>query len=191
MQSVGFKNLLGIDPYLKKEIVGNKNLKILKKNLSEISNTSFDCVMFHHVFEHLGNPHQIFKTLQKVVKKNGNVIIRIPVIDSYAWEVYKTNWVQLDPPRHFYLHTVKSINFLANKYNFEINKIIYDSTSFQFWGSEQYNQQIPLVSPKSYFISHNKSIFSKSEIKIFECRAMELNQIQRGDTACFFLKNMN
>lgn len=191
LNDIGFKKLLGIDPYLEDDIIYDDNLRILKKDLSQIDNLKFDLVMFHHVFEHLNNPHETFRILKRIVRKYGKVLIRIPVLDSYAWENYKTDWVQLDPPRHYFIHTTKSIRFLASTYGFKVYKIIYDSTSFQFWGSEQYKRQISLMSSKSYFVNHSKSIFSKNEIKQFEKLSEQLNKNQKGDMACFFLENLN
>ena len=190
LQNVEFNNLLGIDPFLEKDIIYNKSLKILKKDLSQINN-SFDWVMFHHVFEHLPNPNETFSMLKKLVKRNGKVLIRLPVVDSYAWETYKIYWVQLDPPRHLFLHTVNSIKFLSEKYGFIINKIMYDSTAFQFWGSEQYKLDIPLMDKRSHFLNNSKNVFSKNEIKKFEKKAKELNKIGKGDSACFYLQNIN
>ena len=89
LKNAGFKNLLGIDPYIEKDIVYNEELKILKRELHQITDSTFDWVMFHHSFEHLKNPVKTFELLRDVVKKGGNILIRIPVIDSYAWEIYK------------------------------------------------------------------------------------------------------
>ena len=191
LKDAGFTHLLGIDPYIERDLIFNENFKILKNNLSQIFDLSFDWVMFHHSFEHLKNPTETFLILKKLVKKNGNVLIRIPVIDSYAWEFYKTNWIQLDPPRHFFLHTVNSISYLADKNGFQINKIIYDSTAFQFLGSEQYKRKIPLMSEESYLQNFEKSIFSKADVKQFNKKAEELNKNKKGDTACFYLKNLD
>ncbi|MDR3625189.1 MAG: class I SAM-dependent methyltransferase, partial [Ignavibacteriaceae bacterium] len=191
LQRAGFRKLLGIDPFIKEEIVYNKNLRILKKNLSDVQNLSFDWVMLHHVFEHMENPHEAFVLLKKIVKKNGNVLIRIPLVDSYVWQKYKTDWVQLDPPRHYFLHSVKSIKYLSDKYGFKINKIIYDSTSFQIWGSEQYKRQIPLMSNNSFFVNRNASIFSRADMQLYKEQTRELNKNREGDAACFYLQNMN
>jgi SAM-dependent methyltransferase len=190
LRDAGFTNLLGIDPYIEKDTVYNENFKILKKELQEISDLFFDWVMFHHSFEHLKDPVKTFEMLKKVVKKNGNVLIRIPVIDSHAWEIYKTNWVQLDPPRHFFLHTVKSIQYLADKFGFKVQKIIYDSSAFQFIGSEQYKKGIPLMSQNSYLINPGNSIFDKEEMNRFEQKAKELNRNSNGDSASFFLQKI-
>lgn len=183
----GFKKLLGIDPFMEKNQVFNEHYKLLKINLSEID-TIFDFVMFNHSFEHLSNPHETFQYLKKIIKKNGQILIRIPLVDSYAWETYKTDWVQLDPPRHFFLYTVKSIRFLCHKYGFRLKSILYDSNGFQFWGSEQCKKQIPFLSPNPLFNKHNNFAFSKKELKIYEQKANELNKNNRGDMASFYLE---
>lgn len=191
LKEAGFKSLLGIDPFIKEDILYNENFKILKKDFQQIEDLYFDWVMFHHSFEHLENPASVFEKLNRLLKPKGNALIRIPIIDSYAWDIYRTNWVQLDAPRHYFLHSVKSMEYLSQKFNFRINNIVYDSTSFQFLGSEQYKRQIPLMSPESYYIDSNSSIFNESDIKRFNNKAKELNYSKRGDTACFFLQKIN
>ena len=69
MHKAGFKNLVGVDPFIKKEIIYSENFKILKRSLQELNNLSFDLIMFHHSFEHLDNPHEIFVSLKKLLKK--------------------------------------------------------------------------------------------------------------------------
>ena len=188
LKEAGFNNLLGIDPFIKNDLVYGQNLKILKKTIQQVSDLTFDFVMFHHSFEHLDKPHETFEILSKLLKNGGKVLIRIPVIDSYAWENYKTEWIQLDPPRHFFLYSVKSIEYLAEKYGFETDDIIYDSTAFQFIGSEQYKRDIPFMGSNSYFQSSTGHIFSKEELAGFQKKADELNKIKQGDSAGFLLK---
>jgi SAM-dependent methyltransferase len=191
LRRAGFKNLLGIDAFVEKEIAYDENFKILKKDFSQFDALKFDWIMFHHSFEHLKDPVETFKKINSLLNPNGNVLIRIPIIDSYAWEYYKTNWIQLDPPRHYFIHSKKSIEYLANRFNFKIKKIIYDSTAFQFLGSEQCKRQIPLMSPESYFINPNNSIFGKEELIQYSEKAKELNLNRTGDTACFILQKQN
>jgi ubiquinone/menaquinone biosynthesis C-methylase UbiE len=191
LKEAGFKNLLGVDPFIQKDIVYSENFKIFKKEFHQIDDLLFDWVMFHHSFEHLENPKAVFEKLTRLLKPNGNVLIRIPLIDSYAWDIYGTDWVQLDPPRHYFLHSKKSIEYLSHSFNFKINKIVYDSTVFQFLGSEQYKKQIHLMSNESYFINSNNSIFNEEDLKLFNDKAKELNKNKTGDTACFFLQKMD
>src|SRR4029077_21048818 len=107
---------------------------------------------------------------------------------SYASQRYKTHWVDWDPPRHFVVHSLKSIRLLAEKNNFELEKVAFDSNAFQFWGSEQYEKNIPLNDPRSYSVNKKNSLFSEGQIKEWEKKAEELNKDQQGDQACFYLR---
>jgi SAM-dependent methyltransferase len=186
-KDAGYKNLIGVDPYIERDIDYGPNLKIFKKNIFQLENPKFDLIMFHHSFEHLNNPHETFIKLTELVKQTGIVLIRIPLIDSYAWEYYRTDWVQLDPPRHFFLHSVKSLNYLANQHDFIISKIIYDSTAFQFIGSEQYKSNIPLMGSSSFFRGSRNQMFSEEIVGLYQSKAKQLNKVKKGDTASFFL----
>ncbi len=177
----GFNNLTGIDPYIHNDIIVSTELRIYKKKLEEVDET-FDLIMFHHSFEHMDDPKQILKTTYSLLRKNGKALIRIPVANSYAWRKYTGNWVQLDPPRHFFLHTTKSIKLLADLTGFDVAAIVYDSTSFQFFGSELYLLNIPLT---EFYAGHN--IFSRHQMKYFEQESKRLNRLNDGDSACFYL----
>ena len=87
--------------------------------------------------------------------------------------------MQLDPPRHIFIHSVKSIQLLAEQTGFEVSQIIYDSDAFQFWASEAIMRDIPSTKAQG--------MFTKKELKILDQRAQRLNQIGKGDQACFYL----
>lgn len=178
MHYSGFRNVTGIDPFIKDEINYECGVTIRKKYLEEI-NEPFDFIMLHHSFEHMENPLDIFKNIYRLLKPAGFALIRIPVASSFAWRKYGINWVQLDAPRHSFLHTTKSIEHLANLSNLKLQKVIYDSSSFQFIGSEKYLRNIPLI--------EKPIIFSKKQKRDFQLQARKLNKINDGDAACFYL----
>lgn len=186
LQLAGFKNLSGADPFIEKEIEYPGNLFIYKKHISQIEEM-YDLVMLHHSFEHFPAPQQALYDMEKILLPEGHILIRIPVFPSFAWTKYGTCWVQLDAPRHLYLHSLRSIEILAQNAKLQIKSVFYDSTEFQFWGSEQYLRDIPLRSSKSYAVSKRKSIFSTNEIRKFRSQATELNQLHQGDSACIIL----
>jgi SAM-dependent methyltransferase len=177
----GFNNLLGIDPYIEKDIVYSNTLKILKKNIYKIDG-KWDLIMFHHSFEHISDPIETIEKVSTLLVEGGICLLRIPTVSSFAWEHYRENWVQLDAPRHFFLHSVKSIKIIAERTNLELERIVYDSSSFQFRGSEQYIKGIPLIAPRS------KSIFSEDDLRRFAADARKLNLENRGDQAAFYLR---
>jgi hypothetical protein len=77
---------------------------------------------------------------------------------------------------------------LAEQVNLTVEKIVYDSDEFQFWGSEQVARGISLKSEKSYDINPSGALFSKDEIEEFKRRSKRLNENNRGDQAAFYLK---
>lgn len=187
MSDWGFTHLTGIDPF----IPGNMELgpvKILKRSLSEMD-PHFDFIMFHHSYEHMEAPETTLKEAAKLLAPGGTILIRIPVADCFAWRHFATDWVQLDAPRHITIQTRRSMDILAKKSGFQIQKVIYDSSSFQFWGSEQYQRDVPLMDPASYAVCPNGSGYSKEKIEEYATRAAQLNAREEGDQACFFLQH--
>jgi hypothetical protein len=148
----------------------------------------FDLIMLNHSFEHMPDPGAVLQTAAAMLTDTGTVLIRVPTVDSYAWDHYREHWVQLDAPRHLYLHSRASIDVLAAQSGLAVSDVIYDSDAFQFWGSEQYARNIPLESEISYKRSKDRSIFSQEQIAEFRKRARELNANNRGDMAAYYLR---
>ena len=193
LTQMGMKNLLGVDPYISRDVTYANGLKIIRTDLTGLNGkwkNGFDVIMFNHSFEHLPDPYEVLLTTGDLLKPDGILMIRIPTVSSYVWQQYKTDWVQIDAPRHFYIHSVESIKILAKKARFEIFKIVDDSTSFQFWGSEQYRQDIPLSSERSYSKNPRASIFSTADMARYENITKTLNQNRQGDQAAFYLRKI-
>lgn len=182
----GFKNLTGLDPYIKSDIVFNNGVRVFKKEISNMED-KYDLIMLHHSFEHMPEPLQVFRNISRLLNKNGYVLIRTPVTSSYAWRHYGVNWVQIDAPRHLFLYSLKSIEILSSAVNLKIKEVIFDSTEFQFWGSEQYVKDIPLQDERSCGVNPQRSIFSDEEIKSFKIKAAKLNEEKLGDQICIYL----
>lgn len=194
LSALKYNHPVGIDPYIPESVL-TKEYSILKVDLSAFMPESpFDLIMMHHSFEHMDNPVEVLLKIREILSEKGRCIIRIPVADSYAFQHYKENWVQLDAPRHVFLHTVKSITFLAKKCGLKVDEVIDDSTDFQIIGSEQYSRDIALVEPGTNFIpihkkllGMTKSVFDKQKLKNFKTLAKKLNAENRGDQKIFVL----
>jgi hypothetical protein len=77
---------------------------------------------------------------------------------------------------------------VADQAGLRVTRVKFDSTDFQFWGSEQYRAGIALTDRRSYARSPRRSIFNRSQIHAFKQRAAALNAAQDGDTASFYLE---
>jgi SAM-dependent methyltransferase len=188
LNELGFNDLTGIDPYLADEII-SEDLKICKISIQEIPNhKKFDLIIFNHSFEHLQYPQETILKLSKILSDNGLCIIRMPVKNDYIWNLYGVNWVQIDTPRHFYIHTRKSFQILLDNSGLEIDEVVYDSSEFQFYASEQIKKGIPLFSKRSHLLNPYRSIFTRNEIQEYRNKAHKLNNEKSGDQAIFFIK---
>jgi hypothetical protein len=77
---------------------------------------------------------------------------------------------------------------LADRAGFRVRETVFDSTGFQFWGSEQGRRGIPLRDPRSLAVSPDRGVFTAAELAEFEARAVAWNREASGDQACFFLQ---
>jgi hypothetical protein len=132
-------------------------------------------------------PLSVLREIKRLLEPRGCALLRMPYADSYAWRTYRTNWVQLDAPRHLFLHTERSMRHLSEAAGLRVADIRFDSTEFQFLGSEQYIKGIPLVDPRSFLENPKSDLFTATEIGSFAQKAVELNLQGAGDQACFFL----
>lgn len=181
----GFTDLTGADPFIPVDY-DYGGVKIYKKEIFHLDR-QFDFIMLNHVFEHVDNPLEILQQLYKLLKPKKYVLIRTPVMGTYAWETYKENWIGLDAPRHLIIHTVKSMQLLAEKAGFTMASILFDSTANNLIISEQYKRDIPLPDADSYIVNKNSTQFTKEEIEQFAKTAQQTNREQQGDQAAFFL----
>ncbi len=186
LEAWGFKNVFGADLYATGKI--EQDLQIVRATVETFSKNCFELVIFDHSFEHMPNQLGTLTRVSEILTGEGTCLIRIPLKTDYIWDRYGTNWVQLDAPRHFFLHTQDSIKILVGKAGLRIAKAIFDSTAFQFWGSEQYRQDIPLRAINSYNENKQNSLFKQDQIVQYEQMARKLNARCQGDQATFLLQ---
>jgi SAM-dependent methyltransferase len=186
LASAGFADLTGIDPHLAQDVQLPSGVLLRRAKLPEVAGP-FDLIMMHHAFEHLRDPEAALREVRRLLSPNGQVILRTPLADSYAWRYYGVDWVQLDAPRHIFVHTRRSIRALAERTGFRIRSVHYDSTAFQFWGSEQYRRNLPLRGTGCSGDRPWPSAFTRQQLRDYARRARQLNRRQEGDQASFCL----
>ncbi len=146
----------------------------------------YDLIMLHHSFEHMDNPHLILSNLYKMLNPEGFLLIRIPVSDSFAFRKYRSNWFQIDAPRHFFLHTTRSMVLLGKNAGLSLKEIDYDSTVDQFIESENYCRDISWVE----YMREASNSFHSRNMKGLEKQVCLLNQMMDGDQACFIFQKI-
>ena len=181
----GFRNISGCDPFIDADITHQNGLNIFKNDLSKQIGEQ-DVICFNHSFEHIGNPLETLAKTNELLPKGGYCIIRIPTSSSFAWKHYGVNWFQLDAPRHFFLHSIESIQYLADQTDFVLEDYSFDSTHHQFTISERYKQD-KTIHERVYQTTLGK-LFHVFQKMIFSIKSKKLNKQKNGDQAIFYLR---
>lgn len=186
LQSEGYNSLRGVDPFLAKPIELGE-LRIGNCQIEELEGV-YGFIMLHHFFEHIWDPHAVLRSLGRLLAPGGTILIRIPVMGKWAWKNFGEHWVQIDAPRHFYLHTEKSLNGLAAAHGFKIDDVVYDSTSFQVVGSEMYRRGEPLMGTDGKMKGIPLGKKRQTDSGNYRALVDDLNETHEGDQACFYIK---
>ena len=173
---------MGIDPYLPKVGARALGVDLRQIALEDLSaSIKWDVILLNHVYEHLANPGMVLSEVAARLAPNGVCLIRVPLVDSWAAGHYKNFWIQLDPPRHLYLHTERSIEILAAAAGLKIDNSFRDSTGLQFWGSRDAARGVPLAGPKGGI---GRRVYQTA----LEGPAQVMNLIGKGDQGSFILR---
>ena len=185
LHRAGFHQVAGIDPFLSGDIEVQPGVVVCKLTLGQVQE-KFDLIMLHHVFEHVESGLETLRLCRERLLPGGKILLRFPTADSEAWKIYRENWVQLDAPRHLFLHTPASFQRLAEKAGLKVEKWFCDSTTLQFWGSELYQKGKPLFD-RDGTAALPENHFSESELKAFAQKTKEVNVSRRGDQVVVIL----
>jgi len=181
----GFTALEGVDPFTPEQDRVQDGF-VIRSSLAEVTRP-VDLILLDDSMEHMPDQPGVLAALRKICGPSTWVCLSLPVVGQ-AWRTYRTDWVQLDPPRHFYLHTERSVELLARRAGLTVAAVHYDSTAFQFWGSEQYRRDVPLQDQRSHALGSSGGLFAPEQLRDWERQAQELNRARDGDHATFFLR---
>ncbi len=188
MYQLGYRHLTGADPFIEKNYFFSDTFRIHKIDPLDLDESDkFECIMMHHSFEHMEHERPILKKAKQLLKPGGKILIRIPIYSKPLLEKYGINLASLDAPRHFYVHSPKSMKILTDEAQLRIERIDYDADEFSFWASEEYINGICSNDENSYAKNRKKSIFTKKQIKKFKKEIKQLNEQGTSDCAAFYI----
>jgi SAM-dependent methyltransferase len=183
LRSLGFTGrLIGLDTFLEQDQTFEDQVEIRNAELSCFADAKgFDLISLMHTFEHVAKQIESLNDIRRLLKPGGLCVISIPIAGSAQWHKFGTQWVQMDPPRHFFLHTPHSLRMLAKRAGMEVSYAIRDSSAFQFWGTALVRKGIPIIPiSKSYM----RSLW---RMPVDMARAAWANHKGTGDAATFIL----
>lgn len=105
-----------------RELSDQKGIKLLS-DAETLASDSFDVITMWHVLEHVPDLEEQIMELQRLLKKDGLLIIAVPNFKSYDAYKYKEHWAAYDVPRHLWHFSRNSIERIFGEFSFEVNKV--------------------------------------------------------------------
>ena len=113
----------GIEPNLSARNLANSkapNTVFDSDTLRMLPQKSFDVITLWHVLEHLPNLDADIKTLQKLLKPNGRIVVAVPNFKSFDADYFKGFWAAYDVPRHLWHFSQQSISKVFSEVQMEL-----------------------------------------------------------------------
>ncbi len=156
-------NIEGIEPDKGANQQATQNLdKTIHDEINQIKNIKFNIITLWHVLEHIHDLNDTLSKITSLLREDGKLLIAVPNYQSYDAEKYQSNWAAYDVPRHLYHFDKKTIQLLAEKYNFKVEHILpmkFDSFYVSMLSEKYLGNQYNLLKP---FITGCKSnIYAK------------------------------
>ena len=158
-------NVFGTEPDIEARNIAAKKGVLLHKDVSQFTDKKFEIITLWHVLEHVENLEEYISTLEKLLTKNGTLIIAVPNYKSYDANYYSKFWAAFDVPRHLWHFSETSISKLFATVNLKVEKTLpmkFDAYYVSLL-SEKYKcgSMKPISALYRGFVSNIKAIKSK------------------------------
>ena len=162
---VNLWNVFGIEPDMEARNIAAKKGVLLHKDISHFTDKKFEIITLWHVLEHVENLEEYISTLEKLLSKNGTLIIAVPNYKSYDAKYYSKFWAAFDVPRHLWHFSETSISKLFAPVNLTVEKTLpmkFDAYYISLLSEKyKYGSMKPISALFRGFVSNIKAIKSK------------------------------
>jgi len=128
----GFKTE-GIEPskLAREQAIKNYNLSVTHNTeLDQFKSSQFDTISMWHVLEHIPELNKTIREFNRILNKNGKVIIAVPNHNSWDAKYYKEYWAGWDTPIHLWHFSKLSIEKIFKIHDFKLiekKPMLFDS----------------------------------------------------------------
>lgn len=103
------------------------------KTLKAFKDVKFDLISAIDVIEHVPDPKALLISFKEVLKPDGAIFLRLPVIDGLTFNrKYPDTWKWVYSPYHLSMFSIKAVQRLSKVCGLEC-EIIYDETMHANW----------------------------------------------------------
>jgi SAM-dependent methyltransferase len=177
----GFRDLTGVDPFLPFEPRVEGPCRFVRGDVAALGGERFDLVTAHHVIEHAPDPRRFLREIAGVLAPDGAVLVRAPLLDSWAARTYGARWVQHDAPRHLVLLTTDGMGRAAEAAGLRVTERWRDEGRWQAWAGAT--------------LAAGRNPFRASGLGVrlgrfrYSAAARRRNREGTGDSGCFVLRH--
>lgn len=87
----------------------------------------FDLITMNHALEHIGNPVQTLQECRPLLKRGGQIGIRLPSLKALNHRLFGKYWYALDPPRHLVMFEPATLKTLVEHVGFMVERVFTTS----------------------------------------------------------------
>ncbi len=133
LEARGFRDLTGVDPFLPFESRVDGACRFVRGEVTQLRGERFDLVTMHHVIEHAPDTQRMLQDVAAVLAPDGVLLVRTPLVDSWAARTYGARWIQHDAPRHLVLPTAAGVARAASAAGLRVTDSWRDEGRWQAW----------------------------------------------------------
>ncbi|MGH7165383.1 MAG: class I SAM-dependent methyltransferase [Nitrospiraceae bacterium] len=83
---------------------------------------SFAVVTMTHLIEHVPDPLALLRECYRILQPGGRLIVTTPNLSGVGSRLFKSAWLDLDPPRHLWLFAPDTLRQCVERAGFEIER---------------------------------------------------------------------
>ena len=114
----------GFEPNSRAMTLASEKGVNLISDVTTLKSASYDIITLWHVLEHVPDLHDQIKTIKKLLKPDGYVLIAVPNFNSFDAKYYKEFWAAYDVPRHLWHFSRKAISRLFSIEDMIVQEVI-------------------------------------------------------------------
>ena len=94
-----------------------------KQFVGRFPSNYFDVICAWELLEHINNPKEYIKEINRILKPGGKFIASMPNASSITFRILKDDWEEIMPPNHIYFFSKKFLRYVFAKHHFKNIKI--------------------------------------------------------------------